>query len=85
MGVSSGEEFPSKIGIRVFPHNQSGWAKSGLAGHTGDSGDILGTTTTGPIRILRGRLSQGTRRMFHITVRITLSEGGETSSAVLIG
>ena len=41
------------------PHNQSGWVKSGLAGHTGESGRYLGTTTTGAFRILRERLPLG--------------------------
>ena len=42
MGVSSGEEILDKMGIRVFPHNQSGVAKSGLAGHTGNPDNVLG-------------------------------------------
>ena len=31
----SGEEVPAKIRIRIFPHIQSGLARSGLAGHKG--------------------------------------------------
>ena len=42
MGVSFGEEIPHKMGIHVFPHNQSGLVKSGLAGHTGNPEYILG-------------------------------------------
>ena len=41
MGVSSGEKILCKMGIRIFPHNQSGLAKSGLAGHTGNPENVL--------------------------------------------
>ena len=40
--VSSGESFPYKMGIRIFPHNQSRWIKSVLVGHAGDPDYILG-------------------------------------------
>ena len=42
MGVSSGEEIPDKMGIRIFPHNQSALVKSGLASHIGNPEYILG-------------------------------------------
>ena len=39
--VSSGEEVPFKSEIRIIPHNQSGLAKSDLAGHTWDPNYLL--------------------------------------------
>ena len=83
--VSFGEDVPYKIGIRIFPHNQSGLIKSVLVGHTGISGLYLRATTTGVFRIPPGDLTRRDKWVIRTTFRIVPSRSGGTSSEDRLG